>query len=83
MYDTERCFSFSFRRFDQYNADVILSGLELVLQSNSRFLIDDTLVVKVDHVQVPVGYGRRSHVGKTTSDYFRLHKSSIFNPNLQ
>lgn len=84
MYDSERHFAFSFRRFDQYNADVILSGLELVLQSNARFLTDDTLVIKVDHVVVPVGYGyRRSHVGKTTAEYFKLHKSSIFNPDLR
>ena len=83
MYQTEKNFAFNFKRFDQYNADLILSGLELVLQSNARFLIDDTLVIKVDHVNIPVGYGRRSHVGKSTSDYFKLHKSSIFNPVLK
>lgn len=75
-------FAFSFRRFDQYNANLILNGLENVLQSNTRFLLDDCLVIKVDHVVVPVGYGRRSHVGKTSSEYFRIHKLSIFNPNL-
>lgn len=76
-------FAFSFRRFDQYSPNVILSGLENVLQSNSKFLLDDCLVIKVDHLPIPVGYGRRSHVGKTTMEYFKLHKSSIFNPKLE
>lgn len=31
-------FSLSFRRFDQYNSTLILSALENVLQSNSKFL---------------------------------------------
>lgn len=76
-------FAFSFRRYDQYNSQIILNGLENVIQSNSRFFLDDTLVVRIDHVTIPVGYGRRSHVGKTTDEYFKLHKSSIFNPVLK
>lgn len=76
-------FAFSFRRFDQYNADLVLNGLETVIQSNSRFFLDDCLVVRVDHVVVPVGFGRRTHVGKTTAEYFKLHKSTIFNPILK
>lgn len=76
-------FAFSFRRFDQYTADMVLSGLESVIQSNDRFFLDDCLNVRVDHVAIPVGYGRRSHVGKTTDEYFKLHKSSIFNPKLE
>lgn len=75
-------FAFSFRRYDQYTPDVILNGLEKVLQSNMRFFLDDCLVVKVDHVAMPVGYGSRTHIGKTTADYFKLHKRSIYNPSL-
>lgn len=76
-------FAFSFRRFDQYSPDLILNGLESVLQSNTRFFLDDCLVIKVDHYSLPVGYGRRSHVGKTSDENFKLHKSSIFNPILE
>lgn len=61
---------------------VILEGLEKVVQSNTRFFIDDNLVVKVDHVRIPIGYGYRHHVGKTASEYFEMHKRSIFNPEL-
>lgn len=76
-------FAFSFRRFDQYSPYLILVGLEKVLQSNTRFLIDDNLVIKVDHVKIPIGYGRRYHVGKTTTDFFKMHKTTIFNPELK
>lgn len=76
-------FAFSFRRFDQYSADLILNGLENVVQSNSRFFLDDCLVIRVDHVRVPIGFGRRTHIGKSTADYFKLHKSTIFNPILR
>lgn len=75
-------FAFSFRRYDQYSASSILIGLENVLQSNTRFFIDDNLIVKVDHVRIPIGYGYRHHVGKTTAEYFKMHKLSIFNPEL-
>lgn len=40
-------------------------------------------MVKVDHVKITVGYGRRYHVGKGTTDYFKMHKNSIFNPELR
>lgn len=81
--DDKLNFAFSFRRFDQYNAELVLNGLEIVIQSNSKFFIDDCLVVRVDHVTVPVGFGRRTHVGKSTAEYFKIHKSTIFNPVLK
>lgn len=75
-------FAFSSRRFDQYTPRLILKGLENVLQSNTQFLLEDCLMIKVDHYSPPSGYGRRTHIGKTTEQYFKLHKSSIFNPEL-
>lgn len=76
-------FSISFRRFDQYNPDVILTDLENVIQSNSKFFVDDNLLVNIDHVRIPVGFGRRRHVGKTRDSYFKIHKRSIFLPKLK
>lgn len=76
-------FSISFRRFDQYNSDVILNALEKIMQSNMRFFADDDLVVNIDHVRIPVGFGRRVHVGKTRDNYFKIHKRSIFQPTLK
>lgn len=45
-------FAFSFRRFDQYNAELVLNVLEIVIQRYSLFFLDDCLVVKIDHVVV-------------------------------
>lgn len=76
-------FSLSFRPFNQYSADSILSEIEHVIQSNSKFFIDDNLIIKIDHVRIPVGFGRRSHIGKSSDAYYKLHSKSIFSPNLQ
>lgn len=76
-------FSISFRRFDQYNADVVLDALERIIQSNTKFFIDDNLIVNFDHVRIPAGFGRRIHIGKTRDNYFKIHKRSIFCPVLK
>lgn len=51
-------FSLSFRRFDQYSAELITSSISRVLQSNAQFLFDENLVVECAHIQTDVGYGR-------------------------
>lgn len=76
-------FSISFRRFDQYSPEVILAALEKVIQSNTAFFVDDNLVVNIDHVKIPVGFGRRTHIGKTRDKFFKIHKRSIFQPELK
>ena len=48
----------SFRRKDQLAADVILSLLQKVSQSNARFNALDKLIVTVHSVTMPVGFGR-------------------------
>lgn len=76
-------FKISFRRFDQYSPKVILGALDNVLQSNTNFLLDDTLIVNVDHVRVPIGCGRKSSIGKSSADFYKIHKSSIYNPDIK
>lgn len=76
-------FSISFRPFNQYNPDVLLIELDKVMQSNINFFIDDSLIVNFDHVKIPIGYGRRAYVGKSSDDYYKLHKRSIYNPFLE
>lgn len=68
-------FVFSFRRFDQYNPEMILSGLENVIQSNSKLFLENNLSVNVDHVKIPLGFGRRCYIGKSNDEYFKIHKS--------
>lgn len=75
-------FSISFRPFSQYSAESILFEIEKIIQSNMLFFTDDNLIVNIDHVRVPIGYGR-SHIGKSSERYYKLHKRSIFSPNLQ
>jgi len=50
----------SFRRKDQLSADVIWSVFEKGSQSNSRFKALDTLVVNVNSVRMPSGFGKHS-----------------------
>lgn len=76
-------FYISFRRFDQYTADVIMSALNNVLQSNVNFLIDDKISINVDHVHIPTGGSRRTCIGKSRENFFNLHKRSIYTPNLK
>lgn len=76
-------FHISFRRFDQLSSEVILAALDSVLQSNSYFLAnDDNILVNVDHVQIPVGCGRRSFIGKSTQDFLNIHKNAIYSPQI-
>jgi hypothetical protein len=47
----------SLRRQNQLKADVVLSVLGKVIQSNARFGLTDRLEVHLDHVRMPVGNG--------------------------
>lgn len=76
-------FYISFRRFDQYTPEVIMSALNNVLQSNVNFLIDDKISINVDHVRIPSGGSRRMCIGKSRENFFNLHKRSIYTPNLK
>lgn len=76
-------FYISFRRFDQYTPEVILSALNMVLQSNVNFLVDDKVAINVDHVRIPTGGSRRACIGKSRENFFNLHKRSIYTPILK
>lgn len=72
-------FSLSFRPFSQYSTDSILFELEKVIQSNTEFCSDNNLVINVDHVRVPVGYGNppRYHIGKLLKNIIVLMNEII------
>ena len=48
----------SYRRKDQLAAEVILSLVQKVSQSNARFYAPDKLIMTVHSVKMPVGFGR-------------------------
>ena len=50
----------SFRRKDQFAGDVILSLVEKVSQSTSRFNALDKLIMNVHSVRMPVDFGKRA-----------------------
>lgn len=75
-------FNISFRRYDQYTPELVLRSLDSVLQSNTNFLIEDALTIKVDHVRIPIGKGRRTCIGKSNSDFYNIHKNAIFTPEI-
>jgi hypothetical protein len=45
----------SLRRRDQLKSDVVLSVIEIFIQSNARFGLTDRLEVQLDHERMPVG----------------------------
>jgi len=57
---TDKPIVISFRRKDQFSADVKWSVFEQVSQSNSRFNALDTLVVTVHPVKIPIGFGKHA-----------------------
>ena len=69
----------SFRRKDQLSVDVIWSVFEKVSQSNPRFNALDRLVVTVDSVRMPVGFGRVAlkTIGRPFSVMAHLKRSVI------
>lgn len=54
-----------------------------MLQSNTQFLIDDSLVINVDHISVPSGGSRRTFIGKSSTDFYRIHRKSLYLPKLR
>lgn len=77
-------FSISLRRFDQYDAELIFSQLSSVLQSNEEFIISDKLVIRVDHAEMPLGFGRSVRlVGTTFTQYVEDRPKAIFDPILK
>jgi len=66
------------RRKDQLSADVVLSVWEKVTQSNSRFNVLDTVVLKVYSVRTPVGFGRSiKTTGRPLTVVVHLKKSIV------
>lgn len=75
-------FNISFRRYDQYSPEAILSALDKVLQSNVKFLQDDRMVVNVDHISIPVGGSRRTAIGKTYQAFSKIHSRTLYTPKI-
>ena len=77
----DKAIGFSFRRRDQIAGDVIWSLFEKVSQSNARFNALDKLVVEVQVVKMPVGFGRNKNAlttkGRPVSELAHLKRSIV------
>src|SRR5215510_5728197 len=77
----DKAIGFSFRRRDQIAGDVIWSLFEQVSQSNARFNALDKLVVEVQVVKMPVGFGRNKNAlttkGRPVSELAHLKRSIV------
>jgi len=58
----DKAIGISFRRRDQLSADVIRSVFSKVAQSNARFNALDRLIVVIQSVRMPVGFGKKRAV---------------------
>ncbi|KAK5650288.1 hypothetical protein RI129_001317 [Pyrocoelia pectoralis] len=67
----------SFRRVDQLSVKVIMALLDKVMQSNASFFSSDLLVLNVDRVTIPVGYGRKNLTGLKFEDFCRAKRQGI------
>ena len=54
----DKAIGFSFRRKDQLSEEVIWSVFSKVAQSNARYNAMDRLIVVVQSVKMPVGFGK-------------------------
>lgn len=62
----------SWRRKSQLNAEVILSCIGRVLQSNASFLTQGEMVAQIDYVDIPQGFGRSmKRFGLKVGDFAR------------
>ena len=56
----DKAIGISFRRKDQLSEEVIWSVFSKVAQSNARYNAMDRLIVVIQSVKMPVGFGRKS-----------------------
>ena len=73
----DKVIGISFRRKDQFSADVVLSVWEKVIQSNSRFNALDKLVLEIHSVRMPVGFGGIKTRGRPLDVVAHLKKSIV------
>lgn len=77
-------FSISLRRFDQYDAELIFTQLNNVMQSNEEFIISDKLIIHIDHVEMPLGFGRVVRLaGTQLTQYVEDRGRAMYSPNLK
>lgn len=77
-------FSISFRPFNQYSSNVILSSIARVLQSNAEFLYNENLVVEITQIRMPSGNGRVYNLNGCSNEKFaKVHYRSVYSIKIE
>ena len=69
--------SLPFMEVERLNAERVYSELERVIQSNQEFRLNDTVTIDINHVESPVGSGRKKRTTYDIDDYLDQKNSAV------
>ena len=69
--------SLPFMEVERLNAERVYSELERVIQSNQEFRLNDTVTIDINHVESPVGSGRKKRTTYDINDYLDQKNSVV------
>ena len=69
--------SLPFMTVERLNAERVYSELERVIQSNQEFRLNDTVTIDINHVESPVGRGRKKRTTFNIDDYLDEKNSVV------
>ena len=69
--------SLPFMEVERLTAERVYSELERVIQSNQEFRLNDTVIIDINHVESPVGSGRKKRTTYDIRDYLKQKNSVV------
>ena len=69
--------SLPFMEVERLTAERVYSELERVIQSNQEFRLNDTVTIDINHVESPVGSGRKKRTTYDIRDYLKQKNSVV------
>ena len=69
--------SLPFMTVEQLTSERVYSELERIIQSNQEFRLNDTVTIDINHVESPVGSGRKKRTTYDIDDYMNQKNSIV------
>ena len=69
--------SLPFMTVEQLTTERVYSQIERVIQSNQEFRLNDTVIIDINHVAIPIGSARKKRTEYDIHDYLKNKKSII------
>ena len=69
--------SLPFMEVERLTAERVYSELERVIQSNQEFRLNDTVIIDINHVESPVGSGRKKRTTYDIRDYLKQKNTVV------